>query len=239
MKWTQERQLLLGSEWFKPLPDAVVDQLAAMTRRRKLQDGEHLFSRGDAPDGLYCVVKGSIRSFSTSASGRQHLLYQFEAGAWFGEISMFDGMGRTHDGAAVGDTEVLILPRDRFLALLSDTPALYPHFLSMLCRKLRLAFAYIEDVQFEPLSVRLARRLLDLVSLYGCDSPDGQLINITLPQDDLAQMLGASRQAISKLLKHWESFGWLRLEYRKLVVCDLNAFQTIADGEPEPRQQET
>lgn len=231
MKWTEERQRLLGSDWFEPLPEEVVEQLAAMTQRRRLREGEFLFARGDAPDGLYCVLSGRIRSGSTSADGKQHLLMQFEPGHWFGEISMFDGLGRTHDGLAVGDTEVLILPRPQFLDLLARRPEIYPHFLKLLCRKLRLAFAYIEDANFEPLSARVARRLLDLASVYGKTTAHGTLIDVALPQDDLAQMLGASRQAVSKVLKHWESLGWLRLDYRRVVLCEAPALKAVADGD--------
>lgn len=229
MKWTEERAALLSSDWFRPLPEDTVQQLAGMMQRRRLADGELLFAKGDAPDGLYSVLRGRLRTSSTSSEGKELLLMQFEPGSWFGEISMFDGGGRTHDGRAVGETEILVLPRDRFLALLAAQPELYPHFLKMLCRKLRLAFAYIEDAQFEPLSVRLARRLLDLLALYGKPSTQGTLIDIHLPQDDLASTLGASRQAISKDLKAWEARGWLALDYGRIVVHDEAALREMAD----------
>jgi CRP/FNR family cyclic AMP-dependent transcriptional regulator len=229
MKWSEEREILLRSDWFRPLPDEVVTQFVEMARRRRLVDGELLYAKGDAPDGLYCVLDGGVRTVSTSSDGRELLMMQFESGAWFGEISMFDGLGRSHDGRAVGPTEVLILPRDRFLALLARQPELYPHFMKMLCWKLRLAFAYIEDAQFEPLTVRLARRLLDLQTLYGKSTDDGELIDIHLPQDDLARMLGASRQGISKDLKAWEASGWIAMRYGQVVIRDAGALRRIAD----------
>lgn len=231
MGWSEERRQLLGSDWFTPLPEDVVEALAAMTRRKLLQEGEYLFAKGDAPDGLYCVLRGRIRTISHSADGKEHLLMQFEPGHWFGEISMFDGLGRTHDGVAAGETEVLVLPRDRFLALLASRPELYPHFLQMLCRKLRLAFAYIEDAQFEPLPVRLARRLLDLAEVYGRPCAEGTRIDLPLPQEDLARMLGASRQAISRALKDWEAQGWIGLDYRQVVIAQAPALQKVADGQ--------
>lgn len=230
MKWTEEREILLNSEWFRPLPDAIVAQLAAMTVRRTLPDGALLFAKGDAPDGLYGVLKGGIRTSTASSEGKELLLMQFAPGSWFGEISMFDGLGRTHDGIAMGETEILMLPRDRFLALLAQEPSLYPHFMKMLCRKLRLAFAYIEDAQFEPLNVRLARRLLDLVALYGRDRKDGIDIDIHLPQEDLGRSLGASRQGISRELKQWEARGWLALDYGRLRILNADALRSIADG---------
>lgn len=229
MTWTQEREVLLGSDWFQPLPEQTVMQLAAMTVRRSLANGALLYAKGDLPDGLYCVLRGRIRTCSTFSDGRELLLMQFDPGTWFGEISMFDGLGRTHDGRAEGETEVLVLPRDRFLALLEKQPELYPHFMKMLCRKLRLAFDYIEDAQFESLTVRLARRLLDLNAIYGKPTDAGMQIDMHLPQDDLARMLGASRQGISKDLKAWKARGWIALNYGRIVIRDTEALRRIAD----------
>lgn len=235
MRWSEERERLLGSDWFRPLPETLVEQLAAMTVRRRLNDGELLYARGDAADGLYCVLEGGVRHVSTSGDGRELLLMQFEAGAWFGEIAMFDELGRTHSGYAVGATQLLMLPRDRLLAFLDQHPMLYRHFMAMLCRKLRLAFAYIEDAQFEPLAVRLARRLLDLVVLYGRQAAQGVHIDLHLPQDELGRTLGASRQSISKLLKAWEARGWLALDYGRLQVLDREALARLADGLDAPQ----
>ncbi|HSW12384.1 MAG TPA: Crp/Fnr family transcriptional regulator [Solimonas sp.] len=230
MSWSEERAALVASDWFRELPPEVVTGFAAMAVRRRLADGELLFARGDVPDGLWGVVSGRIRAGSISSEGKELLVMQFEPGAWFGEISMFDGLPRTHDARAVGPTEMLMLPRDRFLALLATQPELYPHFVKMLCRKLRLAFSWIEDAQFVSLPARLARRLLDLLALYGRDTPQGQLIDLHLPQDDLGRMLGASRQSISKELKAWEARGWIAVDYGKLSVRDLAALRGIADG---------
>jgi len=230
MSWSEERAALVASDWFRELPPEVVTQFAAMALRRRLADGQNLFVRGDAPDGLYGVLRGRIRASSVSSEGKELLVMQFEPGSWFGEISMFDGMGRTHDASAVGDTELLMLPREQFLALLRAQPELYPHFLKMLCRKLRLAFSYIEDSQFVALPARLARRLLDLVALYGKAAEDGTLIDLHLPQDDLGRMLGASRQSVSKELKSWEAAGWIQLEYGQLTVCDAASLRRIANA---------
>jgi len=230
MSWSEERAALVASDWFRELPPDVVTQFAAMAVRRRLSDGELLFAQGDAPDGLWNVVSGRIRAGSVSGEGKELLVMQFEPGAWFGEISMFDGLPRTHDSRAVGPTEMLMLPRDKFLAVLAAQPELYPHFVKMLCRKLRLAFSYIEDAQFASLPARLARRLIDLLALYGRQTPEGMLIDLHLPQDDLGRMLGASRQSVSKELKLLETSGVVAVDYGRLRIRDLPALQKIADA---------
>lgn len=218
-----------GDPWLRDLSADVVAHLAAISSRRRLRDGEMLYARGDAADSLYGVVRGRIRMSVSEADGREVLLALFEPGSWFGEVSMFDGQPRPQDAHAVGDTEVMSLPRTRFLALLDQHPELYGAFARLLCRKLRMALDYIEDVLVLPLGARLAKRLLDLARSYGVpdDVPDGRgvLIDLPLPQDDLARMLGASRQSVSKELKAWEAQGLIQVKYRRIRLLDPECLQ--------------
>ena len=181
-------QTLGSSEWFRDLPDEVVDLLAGFAQRRRLHDGERLFARGDDADGLYGVLAGRVRISTSASDGRELLINLFEPGGWFGEISMFDGLPRTHDAYAVGATELLLIPRDRFLGLLASQPALYPHFLRMLCLKLRRSFAWIEYEAFLPLPARLAARLLEL------------------PVETIGSRFGGIPQSLPALV--WPEFHW-------------------------------
>lgn len=219
------QQALAASEWFSDLTPAVVEKLAALARRRKLADGGLLFVKGDAADGLYGVVSGRIRVVATAADGKELLVNLYEPGGWFGEISMFDGLPRTHDAFAVGATELLLIPREKFLALLTQQPELYPHFLQMLCKKLRRSFSWIEYVAFMPLPTRLAARLLELAQAYGKPVTDGVLIDLHLPQEDLGRMLNASRQSVSKELNQLEARGLIRIEYGRVLIRDKAALK--------------
>nr|WP_254696147.1 Crp/Fnr family transcriptional regulator [Lysobacter enzymogenes] len=171
------------------------------------------------------MVSGRIRLSVPTAGGREMLIVQFEPGSWFGEVSMFDGEPRPQDARAVGDSEILLLPRTRFLALLEQHPELYRGFTRLLCRKLRTALDYVEDALTLPLAARLGKRLLELARVYGVEREEGRLIDLPLPQDDLANMLGATRQSVSKQLKAWEQRGWIALRYRHVVVRDAQALE--------------
>lgn len=231
MNEMENRTAIVANDWFQELPEEISGQLAALSTRRKLHDGEMLYAKGDVPDGLYGVLRGRIRTSAVSAEGKELLVALFEPGNWFGEISMFDGLGRTHDGVAVGETEVLVLPQQKFLALLKQNPDLYPYFLKMLCRKVRLALSEMEGMYFLSVPVRLARRLLTLSRAYGRQTSDGIMIDLHLPQDDLGRMLGVTRQSISRILKLWEEQSWIKLQYGRLVLCDESALLNIAASE--------
>lgn len=230
MNEVENRTAIIANEWFRELPEDVVEQLVALAIRRKLGDGEMLYAKDAAPDGLYGVLRGRIRSSAVSAEGKELLIALFEPGNWFGEISMFDGLGRIHDGIAVGETEVLILPRQKFLALLEKNPHLYPYFLKMLCRKVRLALGEIENMYFLSVPVRLAKRLLTLSRAYGRQTSDGIMIDLHLPQDELGRMLGVTRQSISRILRSWEEQSWIKLQYGRLLLCNEAALLNVAAG---------
>lgn len=208
----------IADPWLRDLPPEVVAQLTAMSSRKRLRDGELLYARGDAAEGLYGVVHGRIRISVSEPDGREVLLALFEPGSWFGEVSMFDGQPRPQDAHAVGDTEVMLLPRARFLALLDQRPELYRAFAKLLCRRLRTVLDFIEDTLALPLAARLGKRLLELSRTYGVAQGDGVLIDLHLPQDDLARMLGATRQSVSKELKAWEAQGLIQVKYSRVVL---------------------
>lgn len=216
-----------SSEWFRDLPDSVVAQLAGLALRRRLGDGERLFAKGDAADGLYGVISGRVRISTHGADGRELLVNLFEPGGWFGEISMFDGLPRTHDAYAVGTTELLLIPRERFLALLVARPELYPHFLRMLCRKLRRSFDWIEYEAFLPLPARLAARLLELADAYGDVTDQGVMIRLHLPQEELGRMLNVARQTISKELNVLRERGCISLEYGRVLIRDRAVLEAL------------
>lgn len=225
-------RLIEASEWFRELPADVVQKLVCLARLRPLEDGATLFSRGDEADGLYGVMRGQVRISSVGSDGRELLVAMFEPGAWFGEISMFDDLPRTHDATAQGASELLLIPKQAFRQLLADDPGLYPHFLRMLCRKLRRSFGYIDSAAFLPLKGRLAYRLAELADLHGHAWGDGRIeIGLHLPQEELARMISATRPSVSRVLKSLEAEGSIELAYGRITICNLPRLRALAEGE--------
>lgn len=214
---------------FLDLPAETAAQFAALAGRRTLGDGELLYARGDAAQALYGLIRGRVRLSNVAADGREVLMTFFEPGDWIGELSLFDDQPRTHNATAFGEAEVFVLPREKLLAALDREPRLYRHFAARLARQLRLAMSWIDDAVFLPLSLRLAKRLLQLARVYGKQTPQGLLLDLHLPQEDLGRMLGASRQSVSKELRQWEKKGWIALDYGRIVIRDPAAFKHLVN----------
>ena len=141
---------------------------------------------------------------------------------------MFDGLPRTHDASAHGATTLLVVRKADFKELLSQHVELYDALLRLNCRRLRLYFNLIEDLNTRPLAARLAKQLLLLAKSYGIEQGEEIRIGLQLAQEDLAQLLGASRQRVNQELKGFEREGAVRVEPTRLVVLSKAKLLAIA-----------
>lgn len=221
------RPLLLGNRWFQEIPEALRAQLLEAAVVRRLTSGQRLFSRGDRPCGLYCVVEGAIRISGVSESGKEALLMLMEPPHWFGEISLIDGQPRTHDAVAEGATRVLQVPQAALETMLANEPRYWRDFALLMSHKLRLMFIALEELSLLPAPARLARRLLMIAEGYG-NLREGARRVIDVSQEQLALMLAISRQTTNQILKELEAQGAVRLTYGKIELLSLEKLRDAA-----------
>ena len=220
--------LLQGNLWFAALPARVREAIIEATKIQTLADGEYSHRKDQPAEGWFGILSGAIRICSTAPDGTVAVLAYLEPGNWFGEISLFDGVARTHDGIADGATELLLVAPADFRTLLARFPELPIHFLRLQSARLRLLYGAMADVNTLPLQARLARQLLNLARSYGVTEQDGIRINLHLPQEDLGQLLGASRQRINAQLSDWAKLGWIAVHYGHVTLHDSAALERVA-----------
>lgn len=213
-----ERLNIDSGAWFSSLSHTLRSAILARATVRRLNDGSPLAARGTPAEDWIGVAKGAVRVSSVSLSGKQVTLTYVEPGVWFGDTALFDGLPRTHDASVHGATTLLIVRKADFKELLSQHVELYDALLRLNCRRLRLMFNLIEDLNTRPLAARLAKQLLLLAKSYGISQGEEIRIGLQLAQEDLAQLLGASRQRVNQELKELEREGVLRVEPTRLVV---------------------
>jgi CRP/FNR family cyclic AMP-dependent transcriptional regulator len=171
---------------------------------------------------------------STSVSGKQITLTYVEPGIWFGDVSIFDGDRRTHDCYAHGDTTTLNVAKADFKKILTQHVEFYEAMLRLQSRRIRQLYGLVEDLNTLPLRARLAKQLNHLVRSYGVPSlSDARAIRISLQlaQEELAQLLGASRQRVNQELKQMEREQIIRIEPGGLVVLDRDALLLIVNAD--------
>lgn len=222
--------LLAGHYLFRDLDTAVVERIVGLAVTRRLQAGEVLFLKGDEGDALYSVLKGQIRISATGPSGRAVILTMMGPGDVFGEIALLDGMPRTADAIGIAPTELIMIRRGDFMALLKQEPSLALHLLKLLCERIRRTSEQVEDSTFLPVPGRLAKRLLVMAEFDGKVVSDGIRVRLPPSQNELGQMLGISRVSINQHLQRWRKNGWISLNRGHVIICDREALQALVDA---------
>jgi CRP-like cAMP-binding protein len=225
----EELHNIQSGSWFSKLSQPLRDAILSRAVVRRLKDGATLTTRGSAAEEWCGVALGAVRISSVTLAGRQVTLTYAEPGVWFGDIALFDGLPRTHDADAHGATTLLAVRRADFKDLLARHVELYDALLRLNCRRLRLMYSLFEDLNTRPLRSRLAKQLLLLAKSYGIAQGEEIRIGLQLAQEDLAQLLGASRQRVNQELKGFEREGAVRVEPTRLVVLSRDRLLQIAD----------
>lgn len=224
-----ERQHIESGTWFSTLSPALRQDILARAVVRRVKDGALLTARGATADEWVGVARGAVRISTVSFSGKPVTLTYVEPGSWFGDISLFDGWPRTHDATAHGETTLLCVREADFRALLKQHVELYEALLRLNCRRLRLLFGIVEDLNTLPLAARLAKQILQLARHHGVTQGGEIRIGLQLAQEDLAQLLGASRQRVNQELKGFERDGAVRIEPTRLVVLSKEKLMALAE----------
>ena len=193
-----------------------------------LKRGEVLFNEGDEGNQLYVVTEGKVKLGRTSADGRENLLAILGPGQMFGELSFFDPGPRSATATAVTNVELMSLGHDALFPVLADHTDVALALLHQLAGRLRRTNEVVGDLVFSDVPGRVAKALLDLATRFGRQADDGIHVNHDLTQEELAQLVGASRETVNKALADFASRGWMRLEPRSVVILDLERLQRRA-----------
>jgi CRP-like cAMP-binding protein len=229
-----ERSAINAGRWFSSLSPSLKHDILRCAYVKRHKDGDLIAARGEPPEDWIACAKGAVRVSSTSISGKQITLTYVEPGIWFGDVSIFDGDRRTHDAYAHGDTTILCVAKADFKKILALHVELYEALLRLHSRRIRQLYGLVEDLNTLPLRARLAKQLLHLVRSYGVPSLSDASevrIGLQLAQEELAQLLGASRQRVNQELKSMEREGAIRIEQTGLVIRDRNALMQIIDAD--------
>lgn len=206
---------------FAALDDDAAGELLETMESVHLGRGEQLFAEGEPGDRVYVVRTGKIKLVRSWPDGRENLLAVLGPGEMFGELSLFDPGPRTSSARAVSEAELIALGHDDMLRWLARRPEVARHLLQALAQRLRRTNVTLADLVFTDVPGRVAKALLALARRFGRPIADGQLVAHDLTQEELAQLVGASRETVNKALADFASRGWLRLEARAVVLHDV------------------
>ncbi len=213
---------------FAALDDDAAEALLSTMTRTKIARGQELFHEGEQGDSLYVITSGKVKLGRRSADGRENLLAILGEGEMLGELSLFDPGPRTATASAIADTELVGLSHPDMTAYLGTRPEIAMTMLSALAARLRRTNEALGDLVFTDVPGRVAKALLDLSRRFGQPSSEGTLVAHDLTQEELAQLVGASRETVNKALADFSSRGWIKLEARAVTLMDPERLQRRA-----------
>jgi CRP-like cAMP-binding protein len=194
---------------------------------RRHGDAVLLFQKGDPGDGLFVVLDGLVKIYALSEDGREIILNVMSEGDLFGEIALLDGKARTAAAATMGDALLVKIHRKDVLELMERRPEIARRFIDILCARVRWISQTYEQAVLMHFPARLAKKLLLLAELYGQAAGGATRITIRLSQQDLANMVGASREIVNRQLREWQRLKLLSMGGGRMTILRPKELATI------------
>ena len=216
-----DQEVIRKAPLFTALDDAAAASLVANMVSVKISKGSVLFAEGDEGDNLYVIAEGKLKLGTSSGDGRENLLSILGPGEMFGELSLFDPGPRTSTATAVTDAKLLSLGQEKLLPWLIENPMVSLQLLSSLAQRLRRTNEAVGDLVFSDVPGRVAKALIDLGERFGKQTDDGLFVHHDLTQEELAQLVGASRETVNKALADFAVRNWLKLDGRAVLITDV------------------
>jgi len=214
-----DRELLRNIELFEDLDDAQLDQIVQAADDRDLVRGDVIFAEGADADALYIVRSGRIAILNRSFDGRESMVALMERGDLFGEMSLFDGLGRSAEARALEPSAIVVIPFAPLRVLWEDHPQLLWRVIAMLSRRLRAMDEALADSFFLDVTGRTAKHLLEMAG----ESDD---FEIPITQEELAGLVGASRERVNKAISNFLRLGWIEQNDRSYRILKPRELET-------------
>jgi CRP/FNR family transcriptional regulator, cyclic AMP receptor protein len=215
-----DQEVIRKAPLFTALDDAASASLLANMVSVKIAKGTILFAEGDGGDQLYVIADGKLKLGTSSGDGRENLLSILGPGEMFGELSLFDPGPRTSTATAVTDAKLLSLGQEKLLPWLAENPKVSLQLLASLAQRLRRTNEAVGDLVFSDVPGRVAKALIDLGERFGKKTDEGLFVHHDLTQEELAQLVGASRETVNKALADFAGRNWLKLDGRAVLITD-------------------
>jgi len=203
---------------FAGLADEDIRELMAVAKRRTFRSGEVIFHRDDPGQVLYVIKEGKVKISVISPDGQEIVLAVFGKGECFGEFTILDGLPRSADAITLEKVECYTLQRSDFHNAILKNPKIAIQVLEVLTKRLRTIDQMVEDLIFLDVYGRVAKKLLELADTHGEKVETGTRINVRLTQQELASMVGASRESVNKVMGYFSDKNFISTDKHRITL---------------------
>jgi CRP/FNR family transcriptional regulator len=213
-------------EYLRGLPQPEAEELAGYSEFRILADGAMAFRQGERLPGVFVVISGTLKIFREDGRGKIQVLDMLEPGSCVGEVQVFDGGPAASAAEAFGETEIMMIPADALRSLLHRNPAMADVIIQQFAAKVRNLISLVETLSLHSVPERVARLLLD----RHAANPVRLLLEFSETQEELAQCIGASREAFSRALRLLMDLGLIQSTFPVVRILDMQKLQRYTKG---------
>ena len=212
------RDLLRNVSIFHGLDDAALERLAPCLKKIQFAKDAVIVGQADEGDALFIIATGRVKVVLRGRSGGEVILTMFRPGDFFGEMSLLDNQPRSASVVAIENSELLMLARGDFVAHLNQSPTTALKILGVLSSRLRRADEVIGNLALLDVYSRVARALIELGVREGQKTEEGILIRERPTQQEFANMIGASRETVSRVLSELQRRGFIYMQGKALLL---------------------
>ncbi|MDK8450427.1 CRP-like cAMP-activated global transcriptional regulator GlxR [Corynebacterium mastitidis] len=205
---------------FQGVDPTAVNNLIQEMETASFTRGSTIFNEGEPGDRLYIITSGKVKLSRHSPDGRENLLTIMGPSDMFGELSIFDPGPRTSSAVCVTEVHTATMDAAMLHQWVDEHPEIAQQLLRVLARRLRRTNASLADLIFTDVPGRVAKTLLQLANRFGTQEGGALRVNHDLTQEEIAQLVGASRETVNKALATFAHRGWIRLEGKSVLIVD-------------------
>jgi CRP/FNR family cyclic AMP-dependent transcriptional regulator len=213
-------EILAKSGIFQGLAPSAVSEISGKLHEVKLPPGWTVFAEGTCGDRLYIIISGKVKIGRRSPDGRESLLTIMGPSDMFGELSIFDPGPRTSTATTITEVRAVSIDSDAWRAWIADRPEITRQLLRVLARRLRRTNDDLADLSFADVGARVAKQLLRLAQRFGTQEDGALRVTHDLTQEEIAQLVGASRDSVDEALGDFAHRGWIQLDDKSVLICD-------------------
>ncbi|MEH6944502.1 Crp/Fnr family transcriptional regulator [Bacillus sp. JJ722] len=207
---------------FQCLNSEEMIELSGIITHKTYKKGESIFLAGDINNNLFVVHKGKVKITHVSEEGREQVIRIIQAGDFFGDLSLFRNNPLTSNAEAIEPTELCLLKGSAFKQILEKTPSLMFNILNQLCERLEKAEFQLSQLNHQDVAQRLAAFILQC-----SENSENKVFEFPVNKTDVASMLGATRETISRKLSYFQRKGYIMISGRQIQICDLQALKEL------------
>jgi len=211
---------------FKDLNEEELKAISSMTKEGFYAKGNIIINEGDKIDNIYIIHKGKIKVYKINLDGKEQILYILKDGDTFGENSIFKEQKATFYAEAIDDVKLCLLSREDFIRIISRNPEIALKIMNYLLERLQNIESLVKDITTEDVKTRLLSMILRLADKEGIKSSDGIKLKFYLSREDIANLLGTTRETISRKLHELEDDGMIKfLSNKEILLKDIEKFK--------------